>query len=449
MLSFTAQGSQGTGNLLVALVTDSLDDFMPLYKQINNNPNFELYPEIHGRLLHTTKGPKIAAFLIEQGADVNAKDIGGNTPLMDASSGRFPLAKLLIEKGADVKAKNNAGETAYDIAERTHKITMQSLDEAESNVAKNVYKEMVDGSQQIMDLIKKITSVGGAAPAGQVEQKAVHSSSRAASSAASLSGYESDEEEDAMIDLMTALTGEPGGKPATKNVSDLSDSELQSLIVFIPLARARITENSLDTKKRFEATRDAEDKEEYELISAGLKDIAILQGKLKAEAERRTKKSAAEPVSEGPPGGPAFAPSVSEGAAPARVTQPTPAVRHTISYGSQPSGVPSAQPSSAPSRPSVAVQPAAPSIPSAPAPKKPAAGQPEQKAQAQWTMRNSQAANEINSGNPQPAAKLIEKYGLNTQTKNPEGKSISDLAATAQKKYPQKDWSVLKPWLGQ
>ena len=46
MLSFTAQGAQGPTQLGTVLVTDKLDKFMSLYKQINNNPNFELYPAI-------------------------------------------------------------------------------------------------------------------------------------------------------------------------------------------------------------------------------------------------------------------------------------------------------------------------------------------------------------------------------------------------------------------
>src|SRR3989338_5994357 len=50
--------------------------------------------------------------LIEQGADVNAKDNNGQTPLhWAASNGNKEAAELLISKGADVNAKDNNGQT--------------------------------------------------------------------------------------------------------------------------------------------------------------------------------------------------------------------------------------------------------------------------------------------------------------------------------------------------
>src|SRR5262249_3739342 len=50
--------------------------------------------------------------LLENGADVNARDADGNTPLILASFYASPqCVELLIAKGADVKAANNAGVT--------------------------------------------------------------------------------------------------------------------------------------------------------------------------------------------------------------------------------------------------------------------------------------------------------------------------------------------------
>jgi ankyrin repeat protein len=51
--------------------------------------------------------------LIKAGADVNAKDEGGVTALMLASSdGHKEMVKMLIKAGADVNAKDKNGKTA-------------------------------------------------------------------------------------------------------------------------------------------------------------------------------------------------------------------------------------------------------------------------------------------------------------------------------------------------
>lgn len=65
---------------------------------------------------------ELALSLINKGADVNAKDNYGMTPLHWASeSGRKTFASLLIDKGADVKAKDNKGRTAEDLAKLAKK----------------------------------------------------------------------------------------------------------------------------------------------------------------------------------------------------------------------------------------------------------------------------------------------------------------------------------------
>ena len=50
--------------------------------------------------------------LLQQGADVNAQDIDGLTPLsLAAGNGHTEVAQLLIQNHADVNAKDNYGET--------------------------------------------------------------------------------------------------------------------------------------------------------------------------------------------------------------------------------------------------------------------------------------------------------------------------------------------------
>lgn len=58
---------------------------------------------------------EITKFLIEEGADVNAKSRDGSTPLHSAAFlGRVEIAELLIQQGADVNPKNHRGETPLD-----------------------------------------------------------------------------------------------------------------------------------------------------------------------------------------------------------------------------------------------------------------------------------------------------------------------------------------------
>ena len=56
---------------------------------------------------------EIASFLISKGADVNSKNKSGFTPLICAAmSGNQQVVQLLIDKGADVNAKDKEGYTA-------------------------------------------------------------------------------------------------------------------------------------------------------------------------------------------------------------------------------------------------------------------------------------------------------------------------------------------------
>ena len=56
---------------------------------------------------------EIAKWLVENGANVNARARDGHTPLMMASYNRYPeIVKLLLKNGADPNAVSNQGHTA-------------------------------------------------------------------------------------------------------------------------------------------------------------------------------------------------------------------------------------------------------------------------------------------------------------------------------------------------
>lgn len=60
-------------------------------------------------------------FLVSSGADINAVNNTGNTPLMQAAIGESENALLaMIETGADMDIANKAGETALHIAAQGH-----------------------------------------------------------------------------------------------------------------------------------------------------------------------------------------------------------------------------------------------------------------------------------------------------------------------------------------
>ena len=55
--------------------------------------------------------------LIRNGADINAQDISGYTPLMDASAlSSILVIRTLIENGARIEMSNDEGNTAVEIA---------------------------------------------------------------------------------------------------------------------------------------------------------------------------------------------------------------------------------------------------------------------------------------------------------------------------------------------
>ena len=86
-------------------------------KRSGNTPLHHVASGGRSRLQHT----KIMHDLLSHGADINAKNKAGMTPLMLASAkGYGDLINILLKRGADVHAKNNTGKTALDLAKTNH-----------------------------------------------------------------------------------------------------------------------------------------------------------------------------------------------------------------------------------------------------------------------------------------------------------------------------------------
>ena len=79
-------------------------------KQLSNPESFDL----NNKLLEAAeKGDlKLVKELLDQGADLEAKDKYGRRPLHNAVYyGHLEVVKLLLDRGADLEAKTNSGKT--------------------------------------------------------------------------------------------------------------------------------------------------------------------------------------------------------------------------------------------------------------------------------------------------------------------------------------------------
>jgi ankyrin repeat protein len=77
--------------------------------------------------------PRVASKLVSLGADVNATDIHGNTPLLWFLKLNFPVKKVLpylkklVELGAKVDVVSSDGQSAKELAMRKYAIDLESM----------------------------------------------------------------------------------------------------------------------------------------------------------------------------------------------------------------------------------------------------------------------------------------------------------------------------------
>jgi len=107
---FAAQGGRGYSNPL------SVYKYL---KGLGLNPNMvthEGYTPLH-RLAYNNSDPAIFELFLSAGADVNQKDVDGNTPFLNAASrNQLDMVKLLSEDVNNFNTTNNKGQTALMLA---------------------------------------------------------------------------------------------------------------------------------------------------------------------------------------------------------------------------------------------------------------------------------------------------------------------------------------------
>jgi ankyrin repeat protein len=116
LLKVDEPNAQGETPLMIAAIKGSLPAVKALAKR-GAAINREGWTPLH----YACSGPDhgVAAWLIEQGAAINARSENGTTPLMMAARyGNADLIPMLIKAGAEPRAANEQEMTAADFAQR-------------------------------------------------------------------------------------------------------------------------------------------------------------------------------------------------------------------------------------------------------------------------------------------------------------------------------------------
>ncbi|MCX6992386.1 MAG: ankyrin repeat domain-containing protein [Kiritimatiellaeota bacterium] len=93
--------------------------FMLMWLLMTFTPGYSQESLVYGTMHEAAKQGNLADVQqhLQRGADINAKDKDGYTPLMAAAiNGNLDVVKVLVDKGADVNARAEDGNTALELA---------------------------------------------------------------------------------------------------------------------------------------------------------------------------------------------------------------------------------------------------------------------------------------------------------------------------------------------